>query len=157
MATEDLLEKLQQLLQQKQQLMQQVLLVSQQLVSADGELEKIQALLDARQEYMNKTDQLDEQINFVKQRIITDVGVGSWPDMEKLYPQAVANLDAMVTNIKELAMAAHQITQQSRQQAEAKLSQLQQEFKKLQSNKTGFTAYQHKRVQTSGYFLDKKK
>lgn len=157
MVIEELLHNLQQLLQQKQQLMQQVLSVSEQLVDADGELEKIQTLLDARQEYMHKIDQLDQQIELIKQGISSAAGVSNWSDVERLYPQMAANMKAQVGKINELAAGAHRLSEQSRQQAESRLLQLQQEFKKLQHNKTGFTAYRSKGVQSSGYFLDEKK
>lgn len=153
----DLLGKLQSLVEQKDQLMQQVLSVSQGLVNTGENLEKMQVLLDARQQYMKKIDQLDEQIEVVEQGVLAALGVDNWQVVAKNHPQTVAKIDATVANIKKTASAAHKITQQSRQQAESQLTQLQQEFKKIQSKKTGFIAYRQKDAQASGYFLDKKK
>lgn len=157
MGIADLLNKLQNLLQQKQGLMQQVLQLSQRLVKEGEEYRQLEKLLDARQQYMDSIDQLDQQIHLLKEKIITAAGVSNWHDVKQLQPQVVASIENTVSNIKAIAGEAHQLTEQSREMAAAQLKQLQQKFKKLQSSKNGFSAYQHKTVQASGYFLDKKK
>ena len=156
-AVKSILIKLEELAEQKVKLMQQILQISRRFQDAADDLEMLQKLLDARQEYMSKIDCLDEQFNSLKQKVVSQAGVGDWEGLKKLYPQAVETIEDKLKTAGEMARQAYSYSNHAQQTAAAKLKELRQNLRKLQKTKTGIGAYQQKITQHSGYFIDKKK
>jgi predicted O-linked N-acetylglucosamine transferase (SPINDLY family) len=141
---------------QKHKLMQEILMLSRQL-SAEPEFDRIEKLLAARQEYMSKVDQLDQQLELIKNKLVAETGVGSWQEVLKHRPEFLKQLEPISTAINQAAREAKELTEKSRISAEKKLNALRLDMKKMQSSKVGMAAYHNKPKQHSGYFLDKKK
>ncbi|MEG6617340.1 hypothetical protein V6C27_13085 [Peptococcaceae bacterium 1198_IL3148] len=142
--------------QQKLKLMQEILQLSRRM-TVSSEFDQLEKHLMARQEYMNKVDQWDQQIQLLKDKLVAETGAAHWADFKKQQPEVLQQLEPIIAAIGAAAKEAKELADQSRAEAEQRLKELQLEMRKMQSSKVGMKAYHNKPKQHSGYFLDKKK
>lgn len=154
---ENLLDKMLDLVRQKEKLMQEILQLSGRMVGADGDWEEIDKLLDTRKEYINRINLLDLKLKDLREKIVAQAGVGSWDHIMALYPQQTMLVESVLNKCSGMAFKAKGLTDQSRELAQSKITELERSIKKAQASKTGLSAYKKQSAQHDGYFIDKKK
>lgn len=152
-----ILDQLLVVLKQKEKLMQQILLLSKRLVNETGDWDVLDNLLNARQEYIQKTDALDQQARLLRKKITSDQSVVNWEDLSRICPQSWQQLENIREQNKKIALQSQNLTKQSCDLAVTKLKSLEKDINKIQSSKKVLNTYQKTPAQPDSYFLDKKK
>lgn len=154
---DNLLTKLLEVSRHKEKLMNQMLHVSKQLADSSDDWESYEKYLGIRQKYIKEIDGLDQQLNMLKEKTVTFIGVSNWDGVKEFHPGMVEEIEQCWKLASKTAEESFELTEQSMIQVERNLKELQHNMKTLQSSKTGVTAYKKRIKQNSGYFLDKKK
>ncbi len=137
--------------------MAEILQLSNKMAGNIEDWEEFNRLLNVRQQYIEKIDQLDRQMQRLQQMIKDQAGVGDWPGLKKLHPQRASAIEAVQSNIGQMALKAKELTDQAGRLAKQRMNELKQKMQNMQASKAGMAAYRKKGAQHDGYFIDKKK
>ncbi|MTI86015.1 MAG: hypothetical protein FH756_19485 [Firmicutes bacterium] len=147
MSTNDVLQQIMEIMEQKELLAQHILDLTKQQAyflnsssqSEQNDLTYLETLLNKRQEYMERVNELDKNLSIFKQSGTS------------------FSLEEKEHDISQIFIQAQKIDHDNLVKLKAAMSGLSARMKSLQMGKASTNTYEKKKSQVQGFFVDKKK
>jgi hypothetical protein len=127
-----------------------------QSLTEDG-LEKLGKLVDIKQAKIDHINKLDDEFNVYFHRLKSELKIRSLDELKDPAIGGVKELKESISNVMRLLGEISQLEKRNNEGAKALLSDISSEIRKINAGKKVNSAYNPTQIQTSSYFIDKKK
>ncbi len=156
---EKYIERLIDVLKKKHVLLRSILSLTQAQSSqiSEDSIEKLQKLIDEKQRVIEDINKLDDEFNVYFARLKTTLKISSLDELNAAGLEGAKLLKEITAGILKIITEISEMEKTNNEKSKELLGALGSEVKKINQGKRANNAYALKPMNTSSYFIDKKK